>query len=98
IAEYLAYTTRARLVLIGRTALPPREVWDQWLADHDVEDRTSCRLRKVRKIETMATEIVIANADVTNREQMRGVVERTYERWGTIHGVIHAAGIAGGVL
>jgi NAD(P)-dependent dehydrogenase (short-subunit alcohol dehydrogenase family)/aryl carrier-like protein len=32
LAEHLAREARARLVLVGRSALPPRESWESWLA------------------------------------------------------------------
>ncbi|QTA91519.1 type I polyketide synthase [Desulfonema magnum] len=32
LAEYLARTVHAKLVLVGRTELPPREEWDEWLS------------------------------------------------------------------
>jgi acyl carrier protein len=35
---------------------------------------------------------MVANADVASLESMQGVVKRAYERFGALHGVIHAAG------
>ena len=34
LAEHLARESQARLVLVGRSALPPRESWESWLALH----------------------------------------------------------------
>jgi NAD(P)-dependent dehydrogenase (short-subunit alcohol dehydrogenase family) len=39
---------------------------------------------------------MVVAADVSERDQMRTAVEQAQERFGAIHGVIHAAGIAGG--
>ena len=41
-------------------------------------------------------EVLTLAADVADPAAMRWVVERTIERFGALHGVIHAAGIAGG--
>src|SRR5690606_11993996 len=51
IARYLARTLRARLALVGRTGLPPRERWAGWLAGHDQADGMSRRIRCVQEME-----------------------------------------------
>jgi SAM-dependent methyltransferase/acyl carrier protein len=33
LAEYLAQEVQARLVLVGRSGLPPRDQWEQWMSD-----------------------------------------------------------------
>ncbi|HET9210498.1 MAG TPA: type I polyketide synthase, partial [Thermoanaerobaculia bacterium] len=95
-AEMLAREHRARLVLLGVSALPDRGSWDEWLAAHGETDRISQRLRKIREIEALGSEVMVAGADVTDREQMRALVAQATARFGAIHGVIHAAGLAGG--
>ena len=47
-AEHLARAVQARLVLVGRSGLPPREEWDAWLATHTRRDTTSRRIRQVQ--------------------------------------------------
>jgi NAD(P)-dependent dehydrogenase (short-subunit alcohol dehydrogenase family)/acyl carrier protein len=98
LAEYLARTVGAKLVLVGRSPLPPRSEWEQWLASHDDEDGTSRKLRQIRELEAGGAEVLPLSADVADRDQMEQVVARAGERFGAIHGVIHAAGIAGGGL
>ena len=95
LAEYLARTVRAKLILIGRSAFPGRDKWEQWLATHGEDDRVSRRIRKVQAIEELGAEVLIISADVANEEQMQAVITQAYERFGTIHGVIHSAGIVG---
>ncbi len=95
-AEMLAREYRARLVLLGVTALPDRDAWDEWLAAHGEADRVSQRIRKIREIEALGAEVMVAGADVTDREQMRALVAQATARFGAVHGVIHAAGLAGG--
>ena len=43
LAEYLAKTVQARLVMLSRSAMPPRHEWAEWLATHDVTDSVSSR-------------------------------------------------------
>jgi acyl transferase domain-containing protein len=96
LAEYLAAAVRAKLVLVGRTALPPRDRWDAWLDSHADADDTSRKIRAVRRLESLGAEIMLAAADVSRRDEMRSVVALARARFGAIHGVIHAAGVAGG--
>jgi len=96
LAKYLARTVRARLVLTGRSAFPAREEWDHWLATHDGEDSTSRKIEQVQSLEELGARVLVLSADVTDRERMRAAVTQARERFGVIHGVIHAAGVATG--
>jgi len=80
LAERLARTVAARLVLIGRSALPAG----------------SARAAKLAEIEALGAGVMVASADVASREQMRGVLAEARRRFGAIHGVFHAAGVPGG--
>jgi hypothetical protein len=51
IAGALADTVSARLVLVGRTPLPPRSEWDAWLVANGVEDPVSRRILGIRGLE-----------------------------------------------
>ncbi len=95
-AEHLAGTVGARLVLTGRSPVPPREEWDGWLAAHPAEDRVSGRLVRLRRLEELGAEVMAVAADAADLEQMRAVVAAARRRFGAIHGVIHLAGIPGG--
>ncbi|MCY1079353.1 type I polyketide synthase [Archangium lansingense] len=91
-AEVLAKRAQARLVLVGRSALPERSTWDSWLASHDEKDPIGQRIRKVRALEALGAEVLVASADVADRAQLRAVVEQTLSRFGELHGVVFAAG------
>ncbi|RQP21721.1 non-ribosomal peptide synthetase/type I polyketide synthase [Piscinibacter terrae] len=95
LAEHLLRRFRARVVLVGRTPLPSRERWEP-LSAHD--GATSERIEKLLALEALGGELAVECADVTDIGQMRAVIERTHERFGALHGVIHAAGVAGGEL
>ncbi len=96
LAEYLAREHRARLALLGLSALPGREGWDEWLETHGAGDRTSDKIRKVRRLEELGAEVLVLAADVADPGPMREVVHEIVERFGALHGVVHAAGLAGG--
>ncbi len=96
IARHLADTVGARLVLIGRSALPPRDQWTEWLDSHAEGDVVSDRIRAVQAIEAAGAEVLTLSADVADRAQLARALDEARRRFGAIHGVVHAAGIAGG--
>jgi len=94
LAEYLARTLQARLVLTGRSGLPDRGEWEEWLATHEDTDSVSLRIGKVQALEALGAEVFVAQADVADQAKMEWVIETTTERFGQIHGVIHTAGVS----
>jgi acyl transferase domain-containing protein/thioesterase domain-containing protein/acyl carrier protein len=93
VAEHLARTVHARLVLVGRTPLPPASEWN---ALNEMPDGTSAslqKIRKVRELESAGAEVLTIAADVTDRKQMEQTVQMVRQRFGGIDGVIHAAGL-----
>ena len=99
LARHLARTVHARLVLTGRTKLPPRHEWQRWLAaGHDEQDDVGLKLKKLLELEAEGAQVLKLDADVTSEHEMRGALARARETFGEIHGVIHAAGIARGGL
>ncbi|HEY9665696.1 MAG TPA: type I polyketide synthase, partial [Coleofasciculaceae cyanobacterium] len=41
LAEYLAKTVQAKLILVGRSALPHQDEWEKWLVTHTEQDSIS---------------------------------------------------------
>ncbi len=93
IAEHLATNYKANLILLGRSELPPRDEWDNWLQSRSARDRTNRRIRTVRRLEELGAAVMPAAADAANIEQMQDVIAKARDRFGTINGVIHAAAI-----
>lgn len=93
LAEYLARRYRARLVLVGRSIPPQGEDGSRWLELHPAGERVSRQIRTLRALEESGAEVCVAAADVGDPAALRAAVERTVERFGDLHGVIHAAGI-----
>ncbi|HUK92368.1 MAG TPA: SDR family NAD(P)-dependent oxidoreductase, partial [Blastocatellia bacterium] len=99
LAEHLARTAQAKLALIGRSKLPPPLEWDAWLESHPADDGISEKIRKVRELEAMGSEVVVIDANVADREQIERAISETMGSFGKINGVIHSAGVpAGGVI
>jgi acyl transferase domain-containing protein/acyl carrier protein len=97
LAEWLAATTQAKLILVGRSAMPPKESW-QAVIEAGSEINLIRKINHIQSLEAMGAEVLTLSADVANTEEMQRVFARGVERFGEIHGIIHAAGVAGGGL
>ena len=91
LARRLARSAQARLALVARTPLPPPAEWDAWLAGHD--DETSRRIQAVRELEALGAEVLPIAADASQPEQLRAALALVDQRFGALHGVVHAAGL-----
>lgn len=94
LAQHLAQYWQARLVLVGRTAVPDRSGWEALAAAEDQPQAICQKLHKLLALETAGAEVLTVTADVADVVQMRAVVAQARERFGGIHGVLHAAGSA----
>jgi amino acid adenylation domain-containing protein len=96
IAEYLARSVKANLILLGQSN-DLQKIEGRWKTTGDKENGAR-RVEMLESLEALGVEVLVLSADVANAEQMRDAIARAYERFGAINGVIHAAGIAGGGL
>jgi len=93
VAEWLARSCQANLVLVGRSVLPPREQYDAWLTAHGADDATSRAIHRVRLLESSGASVFVGSADVADVVQMRALVAAARARFGPVHGVFHMAGV-----
>ncbi|HSF33881.1 MAG TPA: type I polyketide synthase, partial [Candidatus Tectomicrobia bacterium] len=92
LAEFLARTVNARLVLISRSGLPDRAHWQEWIAQHSPDDAISRRIHRVLDLEQLGAEVAVFAADSADGEAMLQAIQGTLERFGELHGIIHGAG------
>ena len=91
LARALVDSVGAKVVLVGRSGLPPRDQWAGILSAGD-GDRMARRIAAVQALEEAGGEVMIETGDIADRQQMQAVVERAVARFGAVHGLIHAAG------
>jgi non-ribosomal peptide synthase protein (TIGR01720 family) len=95
IAEHLASSVGAKLILTGRSAFPARDEWEQRLADSGEDDEVGRKIRRLKKLEEQGGEVLVFSADAADLGRMREVLAQAAERFGPVNGVVHAAGVAG---
>ncbi|MBG0824954.1 SDR family NAD(P)-dependent oxidoreductase [Planomonospora sp. ID91781] len=96
LAEDFAHRARARLALLSRGGLPPREEWDAHLAVHGGTDRTGRAILAIRRMEQAGARVLVLAADVTDPAELAAVRERIDAEFGGLDGIVHAAGLPGG--
>ncbi len=94
-AAWLADLGARRLVLAGRTPLPPRRDWDSDANDTDVRHRIAA----IRAMEMRGVSVDAVALDVGSRDAVQALLAaRDDEGAPPIRGVIHAAGVTEGQL
>jgi amino acid adenylation domain-containing protein len=93
LAEHLARTVQARLVLVSRRKFPEK---DNWLENKAQDNKTNRVIRKLLEFEELGANVMVLQADVADEQQMRDTIEQTEKRFGHLNGVIHGAGLISG--
>jgi acyl transferase domain-containing protein len=93
LAEFLGRTYQATVVLMSRGELPARETWQSYLAEHDEQDETGLKLRRLLAMEEGGGRFVHMQGDVGDGARLKEIVQSILQRFGALHGVLHAAGV-----
>jgi acyl transferase domain-containing protein len=95
LAHDLARYCGARLMLTGRSGLPPRDSWSELARGASALSR---RLQRVIAVEQDGGEVSAVAAEATDPVAMRAVFASAEARFGALNGVIHAAGVPGAAM
>ena len=91
VARFLAQLGARRLLLMGRSPLPPRSAW----RDACAQGRDADRIAKLRAIEALGASVHVMAVDVGDEPALtRALALYEQEGWPEIRGVIHAAAIS----
>jgi acyl transferase domain-containing protein/NAD(P)-dependent dehydrogenase (short-subunit alcohol dehydrogenase family)/acyl carrier protein/SAM-dependent methyltransferase len=92
VARLLVERGARKLVLTGRSPLPPRREWDAILGRANGDPNTRNRIERVRKLEDMGASVALYSGSLTDRERLARFFGDIRGRWGDIGGVVHCAG------
>jgi len=95
-ANRLARNCRAKLVLLARHGLPPRDTWPDLLAGKSIDpgaEQTRRRIAEVSALLELGAEVEVVTGDVSSADDVRRACELAQQRFGGLHGVLHVAGV-----
>ncbi|MCX8132081.1 MAG: type I polyketide synthase [Clostridia bacterium] len=94
VARYLSEKGKVNLCMITRSALPERERWEEILEANN--DYKLCKkITDILDMEKTGSIVLHYPADVSNPDSVLSAISEIKSRYGTVNGVIHAAGVAG---
>lgn len=91
IARYLLQHYEARLLLVGRTPLPERSTWSEYLKQ---DNAVSTRIKAYLSLEQLGGEVIYEAVDICDLPRLQQVVDQASSCWQCdLHGVVHLARI-----
>ncbi|PHS10318.1 MAG: hypothetical protein COA88_02415 [Kordia sp.] len=94
LAKYLADKAKINLVLINRSKLPAKKDWKDYLKTGE-NQRTQSKIEQLLEIEAMGSMATCYSANVSDFDEMKTVFTDIEKQFGSVQGIIHAAGVAG---
>jgi acyl transferase domain-containing protein/acyl carrier protein len=93
IARYLAEVCQPKLVLTKKRPFPDKSRWRELLQSADTSVSVVRTIKAILEIEQMGAEVEVVVAESSDKQQMQEALKATIDRFKTLNGVIHAAGI-----
>ncbi len=90
VARWMVEQGARRLILLGRTKLPPRSNW----SSIEAGSLLSRQVTAIRELESLGACVHLASVDVADEREVRDFLDEfRAEDWPPIRGVVHAAGV-----
>jgi acyl carrier protein len=90
VARWMVERGARRLILLGRTRLPPRANW----RSVETGSHLARQIIAIRDLESLGACVHLASVDVADEGELRGFLDEfRAEGWPSIRGVVHAAGV-----
>jgi myxalamid-type polyketide synthase MxaE and MxaD len=90
VARWMAAQGARRLILLGRTRLPPRSNW----ISAEAGSRPARQIAAIRELESLGACVHLASVDVADEGELSSFLDEfRAEGWPPIRGVVHAAGV-----
>ncbi|HXR78295.1 MAG TPA: SDR family oxidoreductase [Bryobacteraceae bacterium] len=91
LAEALFKRARAKLILLGRTALPAAAEWAAKSEDPQTSPQQKALLQRLAKLRMDRDELIVVPADMNDAAQVKSAVDAGFARFGQIDVVVHGA-------
>jgi SAM-dependent methyltransferase/NAD(P)-dependent dehydrogenase (short-subunit alcohol dehydrogenase family)/acyl carrier protein len=91
LAEAVFAAMGARVVLVGRSALPDADQWADASERSDGDERERAVLRRLAAMRAERDDVMVVAADLTSARQVVDAVDAAHARFGRIDVVVHGA-------
>ncbi|MCU0494552.1 MAG: acyltransferase domain-containing protein, partial [Chloroflexaceae bacterium] len=96
LAQLLASTLGARLLLLEQAEFPAPAQWATWRASHPADDPVSRKLERVAALQAQGAQLLVLHAASDNLPQLQAALQQGRSHFGALHGAIHTLGSIGG--
>ncbi len=93
IARQLAYQYAATLILLTHSEFPERTEWEQWLQEHNQEDKISNAINQILDFEEQGARVWVKRTSLSDPYTLSRVIEEASQTFSRIDGVFHTAGM-----
>ncbi|OYQ64851.1 hypothetical protein B9G53_09735 [Pseudanabaena sp. SR411] len=97
IAKYLRREYQARLLIVGRTPLPPRNLWAEHIQQSSHISNKILAYQTLEQIDNRSdrhSKIIYQAADITDFEMLQSTIAQAQKQWqSNLDGIIHLAGL-----
>ncbi|SDN02574.1 SDR family NAD(P)-dependent oxidoreductase [Paenibacillus jilunlii] len=93
-AAHLAHKKPVNLVLVSRSGFPGEAEWEEILQKGE-EHEVIRRIKILQQIKENGSTYTFYRADISRRTDLENVLQDVRSRFGSINGIVHAAGVAG---
>lgn len=93
-AKFLATDSNVTLILTSRSTIPDRSEWKQIIQSAE-QVKIIKKIEAIKEIEKQGSRVIHYAVDSANYDEMKKVINEVRNKYKTIDGVIHAAGVPG---
>ena len=96
IAKYIANHKKGTILLVNRTKLPERNIWEKVIRQG--EDKQLChKLSCIIQIERAGANVELVDLDITDSKKVDTFLKQCRSKYGKINGIVHCAGVGVGM-
>lgn len=97
IANAILENNTCNVILVGRSVIPGKEQRKEWMSQQNNPEAVAQKIARLEALEDRFETVFTSAADVGSSEQMEGLVAHVKATYGSLQGIIFAAGDVSGM-
>ncbi len=95
LAKLIASRVCCKLILVGRTHLPPRTSWDTMDFRRNAKDEVTRKVSELMGLENLGAQVTYYQAAIEDQKALSFIFDEVRRQHGSLNGIFHAAGVGG---